>query len=258
MGQDDEKTSVLPLDERSDYKLWRVRLEAMCDAKELGECLTQEKNPYAEESNDWKNFEQNKKKASNLTVHSPANLVLHVVLPDVGHPYQMLKRLDERYDSKPASTKIEKMTELVSIRYLSMRRDISLHIDQMSAIIDQLSSMGTQLPKELTVSLLMASIEVPELSSVIAAIKTISDDKMEWEAVASRLLEEQREFKSKHVKFERASAASSTGGVSHCEICEVDGHPTSECFWNPNNPSNKLNLKFRRKSNKKSEQGQEF
>lgn len=157
--------------------------------------------------------------------------MLRVVLPEVGHPYQMLKRLDERYDSWSTSTKIAKMTEFISLRYPSMRRDISFHIDQMSELIDRMRSKGTQLPEEPTVSLLMASVEAPELSSVTAAIKTLADEKLEWEAVANRLLEKEREFKSKHVKFERASAASSSVGVSHCEICDADdGHPTLECF----------------------------
>lgn len=70
-----------------------------------------------------------------------------------------------------------------------MRRAFSPYIDQMSGLVDQLSSMATQLPDKLTVSLLMASIEAPKLSSVIEAIKTRADNNLEWNAVAYRRLE---------------------------------------------------------------------
>lgn len=57
-----------------------------------------------------------------------------------------------------------------------------------------MSSMGRRLPEKLTLSMLMASAEVQELSLVVAAISTLADDIEVQKAVLSRLLKEHREL----------------------------------------------------------------
>lgn len=100
MGQGDDKTNVPPLDENSDYLLWCVRMDAFCDAKEIGHAQTRRLNPHAEGTEDYKVFELNRKKASNLIFRSPTNRVMRIVLPERGSPHRILKKLDERYVSK--------------------------------------------------------------------------------------------------------------------------------------------------------------
>lgn len=106
----------------------------------------------------------------------------------------MLKRLDEKNDPKSRSTKISEIPELIAVRHSSVKHDIILYIDKMSGLVDLFSNMGTALPKEQTVSLLFLSIDVPELKAVTAAIKTLADDKVQWESVASRLIKEHMEL----------------------------------------------------------------
>lgn len=86
---------------------------------------------YAEDKDDRKIFKQKKEKYSNLIVRSLANGVLRAVFPDVGHPYQMLQRLREKWDSKSNLNRVTKATGLTSVKYLFMQRNNSLHIDQI-------------------------------------------------------------------------------------------------------------------------------
>lgn len=108
MGSEEEKNSVPSLDDKSDYRLWRVRVEALCDSKDLEEFLI--KNPYDQTTEKYLKIEGVMKKASNMTVRSLTIKVLRVVLQAIGKLCQMLRKLDGRYDSKCTSNKICKTT----------------------------------------------------------------------------------------------------------------------------------------------------
>lgn len=118
------------------------------------------------------------------------------------------------------------MTGIVSMSYSSVRRGISLQIEKKAGLIDQLNKMGITLPKELTISLLIASIEALELAPVTAAMKTLTGGKVEWETVANRLVEEHRDFNSKLPKKERTNAVSTNHKSPDCAICDRDRHST--------------------------------
>jgi len=47
-----EKVGIKPLDEKGNYRLWRIRVAAACDAKDLYEAVVNEKNPYDEKDID--------------------------------------------------------------------------------------------------------------------------------------------------------------------------------------------------------------
>lgn len=87
----------------------------------------------------------------------------------------MLENLDSRYDSKSTASKITKMSELVSVRFPSSKADIAKHIDGMAALLEQLRCMEAKMDDSLEVGILIASIDVPDLKPVVAAIKTLAD-----------------------------------------------------------------------------------
>lgn len=111
---DTEKQRIKPFDEHGDYGLWRIRVEAACDAKELYEVLNNEENPHEEEAQKAK-FIADQKKASNIIVLALSDKPLRVIRSNIGNPNKMLQRLDERYDSKSTASRVAKMSELCSI-----------------------------------------------------------------------------------------------------------------------------------------------
>lgn len=52
----------------------------------------------------------------------------------------MLRRFYEGCDSKSTAMKIYRVYDLVSMRYSSIRKDISLYNERVSKVIDQLKS----------------------------------------------------------------------------------------------------------------------
>lgn len=99
---------------------------------------------------------------------------LRVVRTVIGNPKQMMSKLDVRYDSKTISSRISKMSELVSVRYSTVKDDIDKHIDKMAGIIEPLRSMGSTFEDALAIEILVASITATERMPTTAAIKTIS------------------------------------------------------------------------------------
>jgi len=238
---EEEKTRIKPLDEKSDYRLWKIRVEAACEAKDLSEALLRSENPYSNETDESLKkaaFEASQRKASHIIIHALTDKPLRVIRSEVGNPFQMLAKLDERYDSKTTASRISKMTELVSLRYMSVNKDMSTHVDKMAGILEQLAAMDTRIQDELAVALLVASIEAPELEAVTAAIKTLSDDTATWDDVTQRLIEEQRGLHHRH-RYEKANVVE----TKKCEICHMKNHTTATCFLNPRNPKNRLNLR---------------
>lgn len=231
---DTDKIKIRPLDDKSDFALWRIRVQAAISAKGLSSAL---EKPTAEGTPVLDADKEKNQQASNIIVSALGDHALRVVRTIVGRPYEMMQKLDARYDSKSTASKISKMVELVSVRYTSVRDDMSKHIDRLAGLVEQLNNMGSQLPEDLTVGILVASIEVTALMPVTASIKTLSDENLKWEDVSSRLIEEVKSLSKGSSSDDRAASAQ----VS-CDICKKP-HATSNCYLNPMNPNNKLNLK---------------
>ena len=135
---DYDKVRIRPLVEKSDYSLWRLRVESAVDKKGLTAAFTQKEAPLYV---DAVAFESQKKQASGIIVKALGDHALRVVRTVKGKPVEMLEKLDGRYDSKTTASKISKMVELVSLRYTSPRFDITKHIEKMAAIVEQLAAM---------------------------------------------------------------------------------------------------------------------
>ena len=135
---DTEKVRLKVLDDKADYSLWKIRLEAVCSVKGCESALTSDGPPEGVLTDQ---FEQHKKTASGIIVTALNDSALRVVRSVIGKPNQMLEKLNARFDSRTTSSKITRMVELVSLRYRGVRSDISKHIDKMDAIVEQLAAM---------------------------------------------------------------------------------------------------------------------
>lgn len=185
--QPDTRARIEPLTSKFDYGLWRVRVMTACSSKDVSDVF--------EESSDGSSstdaaFQKRQRRASDIIVTALADESLRVVMTSVGDPKEMIEKLDDRYRCTSTASKISKITELVSVRYKSVRKDVSHHVDKMAGIVEELNHMGMSLDKTLTVGILVASIEAPELRPVATAIKTLAEDNLEWESVTGRLIEE--------------------------------------------------------------------
>lgn len=234
-----EKIRIRQLDDKSDYALWRIRIFAAISAKSLETVFETRKQGEASSSTSTTSpaSETQCQQASNIIVSALGDHALRVVRTVIGNPKEMMEKLDARYDSKTIASRISKMSELVSIRYNSIREDMDKHIDKLAGIIEQLRSMGSTFDDALAIGILVASITVSELMPATAAIKTLADKDIKWEEVSSRLIEEVKNIKSSN-RTPRANSANST-----CAICGKNNHSTNRCFLNPMNPHNKLDLK---------------
>ena len=232
---DTEKVRIKPFEGDDDFRLWKIHIEAACDAKNLDEVLTRERNPHSDPDRKAK-FSADMRKASGIIVAALSNEPLRIVRADVGKPYTMLKKLSERYDSKSTASRISKMTELISLRYVDLNKDIGTHIDRMAEILEQLASMNTAISDELSIALLISSIHVNEMAPMAAAVKTMSDESATWDKVTTRLIEEHHSLKIKY------RSKRSLNATKRCEICHRS-HFTKDWWLNPKNPKNRLNLK---------------
>ena len=107
----------------------------------------------------------------------------------------MLAKLDARYASKTAASKITKMTDLITMSYMSLKSDITKHIELMAATVEQLRGMKVTIEESFAVAILVASVQVPSLRPATTAIKTLAEDDLKWETVAERLIEEAKGLK---------------------------------------------------------------
>lgn len=196
-----DKYTIKPLTNDCDYGLWKIRVTAALEALGLARVVTVEAASETASTADAGNRGspteadvEKKRKACAIIVRALSDGALRVVRDVVNDPVQMLAKLDDRYDNNSTASKISKMSELVSTVYKIPSKDIRKHIDKLAGLVAQLKAMKTNLDDTLAVGIMLASIQVPALAPVVAAIKTLADDQVTWDDVATRLIEEWREI----------------------------------------------------------------
>jgi gag-polypeptide of LTR copia-type len=66
---------------------------------------------------------------------------------------------------------------------------MSDYVDRYAALLDRLESMASKVPHELAIIMCMYSIN-GKYEATIAALRTLGDEKLTWEDVTTRLIEE--------------------------------------------------------------------
>lgn len=139
-----DKPRIKALDDKSDYALWRIRVKAAISAKGLDvlfqegkvDVPTKEGEPSTSKSAADAAKDEQCQQASNIIVSTLGDHALRVVRAVIGSPKAMMKKLDDRFDSKTIASRISKMSELVSIRYTTLRDDIDKHIDKLAGLME--------------------------------------------------------------------------------------------------------------------------
>lgn len=94
---------------------------------------------------------------SGIIVSALSHSALRIILTVVGDPLQRLDKLDPRFDSQLSTTKISKITELVSLRNHNVKDDITNHTDLTAALLKQLKGLKTIADDEVQIGIFIAS-----------------------------------------------------------------------------------------------------
>ena len=235
----------------SDYHLWQLRLLAILESKDLSVCVKYDSSSSIVETNTTETMrdgtpgtlvllptEEQNRKAAAIIINGLGDKPLRVVSNYTKDPQVMLQKLRERYASTKLSTRMSLMSELQSLRYKS--GDMGEYIDRYTGLHDRLESMAAKVPEELAIIMFLHSMN-GKFEAIIAAIRTMGDEKLTWDDVTARLLEEANSSTPRHVSGHQ-SALTTFAGPSRetCSQCSRSGHTADSCWWNPNNPQNKL------------------
>lgn len=77
------------------------------------------------------------------------------------------------------------MTELVSVKYMTVREDIAKHVDRLTELLEQLRLMDTALSDALEVVILVTSVKVSKLSPISPASKIPAEKELNWDDVSA-------------------------------------------------------------------------
>ena len=192
-------------------------------------------------------FGRKRKKAAAMLINALGDLLLRVIQGSERDPRAMLRKLIEHYASSKPTTRVAVMIEMVTKRYSTLKGDMGSYIDAFSAIVNRLTSMKVDVSEMLQVTILLASVEVQELVRGIIEIRTLTKEAdVTWDNVTSRLIEEYRTLRGKkHVQYSKALAGGAKRKnppkrIKKCTGCEKEGHIWNSCWFNHENPRNKL------------------
>lgn len=156
MMSDSDKVKINPLAEKSYFALWRILVHAAMSAKGLQKILVA---PDYTTSPLTKLTEENKEKACNIIIADLGEKAIRAVSDVIKNLFVMKDNLDSRYNSKSMATRIAKFLELSSIKYASIKDDMSRHIDRLTGLIAQLHHIGTNFDETITIGILVTLIE---------------------------------------------------------------------------------------------------
>ena len=232
----------------TDFHLWYTRIQAMLEDKDLYHIIN--------DPNWDQHAEDEKRKVSSIIIQSLADKPLRTVLNHVKNPYVMMQKLRERYASSNMTSRMTLLFQLMNLKYKG--GDMGDYVDTYSAILDRLESMDGKLPDELAVVLFLFSMD-GRFDNTIAAIRQ-KDTFITWDDVTTRLIEEYRRYKTS-TRPGGAFTANETYETSRkdiktyppCETCKRN-HPGGKknCWWNPDNPNNRLKGASNTKHNQRS------
>jgi gag-polypeptide of LTR copia-type len=114
------------------------------------------------------------------------------------------------------------------------------YVDRYTGILDRLESMSAKVPEELSIIMFLHSMN-GNFEAVIAVIRTMRDEKLTWDDVPARILKEAIKIAPRHASGHQSALTTFAGPSRESgSQCSRFGHTADQCWWNPNNPQNKL------------------
>jgi gag-polypeptide of LTR copia-type len=112
--------------------------------------------------------------------------------------------------------------------------DMGAFVDSFASILDHLEIMGAKIDEDLSMVMLLSSMNF-HFESTVEAIKTLGDEKLTWDEVCSRLIKVSKTSQNKH-----RDVALTGREMITCDFCNKRAHEACRCWKNPGNPHNRL------------------
>ena len=138
------------------------------------------------------------------------------------------------------------IAELHNLRYKN--GDMGEYVDRYAALLDRLEAMNAKIPTELAIIMFLHSMN-GKFEATIAALKTMSDDSLTWEDVTARMIKESTSHSRTSIAIPQTALVTGTNLSNICSNCGKHGHKADHCWWNPNNPKNRIRDKAAASSN---------
>jgi gag-polypeptide of LTR copia-type len=215
----------------SDFHLWQLRLQAILESKSIWYVI--EPTPTSVSS------AEDNRKAAAIIINGLGDKPLRSVSAHTKEPQTMVKRLREPYASTKLSTLMSLMAELQAMRYKT--GDMAEYVDEYAALRDRLEAMNAKVPSDLAIIMFLHLMD-GKFEGTSTALRTLGCDKLTWDDVTARLIEEfNTSFKCQSSGGNAtAIVTSASKQAAVCTRCGKTVHEFSSCWWNPDNPRNKL------------------
>jgi hypothetical protein len=188
---------------------------------------------------------EHKRKAAAIIINGLGDKPLRVVASDTKEPKIMVQKLRERYASTKLSTRMSLLAELHNLRYKS--GDMGEYVDKYAALLERLTAMAAEIPQELAIIMFLNSMQ-GKFEAIVAALRTMGDEKLTWNDVTTRMIEEAASSSNSRGSRDHSAMVTKSKATSQCAGCKKTGHTFENCWWNPNNPKNRLSKSEANKS----------
>ena len=224
-----------------DFDLWCTRVEAYLVSRSVMDVVHVDMSGV---TTDKEKVEKGMAIARSIIIQALGDKPLRTVMAEKKNPFLMWKKLQERYATATATTRVQLMTRLHQMSY-NTSKSMSEYVDCMESIFNRLEVMECQVQESMKVAILLASFGDKSLSPygpVISALETLSDSKLTWDTATSRLLQE---YDSKQSHGTGAISPRSTGQRRSasalkakasvvCYACGKKGHFARDCYSRKN------------------------
>ena len=132
-----------------------------------------------------------------MLVNALGDRPLRAVQKSKNNPAEMWKRLHDRYATKSSASRIQLQTELHA-KKLRPQEELTDFIDGFESLFTLLASMDHAIEEDMQVAMLLASLSSEkDYEHVVAALKTLPQEKLTWDTVSARLIDESKQRRHK-------------------------------------------------------------
>ena len=175
-----------------DFKEWAFRFEALCEAKEMEGVIYSDAVGEADVTSIDETTRQKVRKGRLFLTQALGARALRTVASERVNPYKMYRKLEERYATKKAASRVQLQTELHRMQYNSSIT-MGEFVDDLESVFAKLETKNCPISESLQVAILLSSfgtVDESPYGPVVSALQTMADEDLTWDVATTRLLQE--------------------------------------------------------------------